>query len=107
MSIPDFQPPAANTAPVARPVVYRHRLPTRIWHWLNAAVILVMLMTGLMIFNAHPRLYWGRYSSRLLLASDRGQGELGYLRVGGQTIGTTGFLGVSGGPGDQAMYTAP
>jgi hypothetical protein len=23
-------------------VVYRHRLPTRIWHWLNAAVILVM-----------------------------------------------------------------
>ena len=53
----------ANTAPVARPVVYRHGLPTRIWHWLNAAVILVMLMTGLMIFNAHPRLYWGQYGA--------------------------------------------
>ena len=44
-------------------IVYRHRLPTRIWHWLNAAVILVMLMTGLMIFNAHPRLYWGQYGA--------------------------------------------
>ena len=89
-------------------VVYRHRLPTRIWHWLNAAVILVMLMTGLMIFNAHPRLYWGQYGANpdysWLQIGDRG--EQGYLRVGDQTIGTTGFLGVSGGPGDQAMYTA-
>jgi hypothetical protein len=37
------------------PIVYRHRLPTRVWHWLNAGIILVM--SGLMIFNAHPRLY--------------------------------------------------
>src|SRR6201988_1867406 len=89
-------------------VVYRHRLPTRIWHWLNAAVILVMLMTGLMIFNAHPRLYWGQYGANpdysWLQIGD--SGELGYLRVGDQTIGTTGFLGVSGGPGDEAVYTA-
>ena len=65
-------------------VVYRHRLPTRIWHWLNAAVILVMLMTGLMIFNAHPRLYWGQYGANpdysWLQIGDRG--EQGYLRVG-------------------------
>ena len=89
-------------------VVYRHRLPTRIWHWLNAAVILVMLMTGLMIFNAHPRLYWGHYGAdpdySWLEIGDRG--EQGYLRVGDRTIGTTGFLGVSGGPGDQTVYTA-
>jgi len=89
-------------------VVYRHRLPTRIWHWLNAAVILVMLMTGLMIFNAHPRLYWGQYGANpdysWLQIGD--SGEQGYLRVGDHTIRTTGFLGVSGGPGDQTVYTA-
>ena len=44
-------------------VVYRHRWSTRIWHWLNALTIFVMLMSGLMIFNAHPRLYWGQYGA--------------------------------------------
>jgi thiosulfate reductase cytochrome b subunit len=96
----------AETAPAR--IVYRHRLATRIWHWLNAAVILVMLMTGLMIFNAHPRLYWGQYGANpdysWLEIGDRD--EQGYLRVGDQTIGTTGFLGVSGGPGDEAVDTA-
>ena len=43
--------------------VLRHRLPTRLWHWLNALVVIVMLMSGLMIFNAHPRLYWGHYGA--------------------------------------------
>lgn len=43
--------------------VYRHRLVTRIWHWLNAIAVLVMIPSGLMIFNAHPRLYWGHYGA--------------------------------------------
>ena len=43
-----------------RPLVKRHRLSTRLWHWLNALTVFVMIMSGLMIFNAHPRLYWGR-----------------------------------------------
>ena len=37
----------------------RHPLITRLWHWANFAVVTVLLMSGLMIFNAHPRLYWG------------------------------------------------
>lgn len=37
----------------------RHRLATRLWHWINALAVLVLVMSGLMIFNAHPRLYWG------------------------------------------------
>ena len=93
---------------VARQVIYRHRLPTRIWHWLNAAVILVMLMSGLMIFNAYSRLDWGQYGANpdysWLQIGDRG--EQGYLRVGDHTIRTTGFLGAWGGPGDQTVYTA-
>lgn len=43
--------------------VRRHALATRLWHWTNALCILVMLMSGLMILNAHPRLYWGHYGS--------------------------------------------
>jgi thiosulfate reductase cytochrome b subunit len=108
MPILDREPPAVNTAPTARPVVYRHRLPTRIWHWLNAAVILVMLMSGLMIFNAHPRLYWGQYGANpdpswLQIGNS---GEQGFVRMGNHTFRSTGFLGVWGGPGDQSVYTA-
>jgi thiosulfate reductase cytochrome b subunit len=44
-------------------LVKRHRISTRIWHWINAVAIFVMLMSGLMISNAHPRLYWGQYGA--------------------------------------------
>lgn len=47
----------------ARPQIYRHRLITRLWHWLNAFAVIVMIGSGLMIFNAHPRLYWGHYGA--------------------------------------------
>ena len=54
--------PAPPPAPPRR-IAYRHRLPTRLWHWLNALTVFVMLMSGLMIFNAHPHLYWGQYGA--------------------------------------------
>ncbi|HWU94602.1 MAG TPA: cytochrome b/b6 domain-containing protein [Sphingomonas sp.] len=46
-----------------RRTVYRHRLFTRLWHWINALAILILIPSGLMIFNAHPRLYWGHYGA--------------------------------------------
>lgn len=49
--------------PSPRRIAYRHRLPTRVWHWLNALTVFVMLMSGLMIFNAHPHLYWGQFGA--------------------------------------------
>lgn len=55
-----------EAAPPPRPaprIAYRHRLPTRLWHWVNALTVFVMLMSGMMIFNAHPRLYWGQYGA--------------------------------------------
>ena len=75
--------------------VYRHRLPTRIWHWVNAVTLLVLLMSGLMIFNAHPRLYWGEYGANfdrawLVIGSTA---DAGYLRVGDWKMDTTGVLG--------------
>jgi hypothetical protein len=35
-------------------VIYRHSRAVRLTHWINAVVLLVMLMSGLQIFNAHP-----------------------------------------------------
>ncbi|MEL6238646.1 MAG: cytochrome b/b6 domain-containing protein [Pseudomonadota bacterium] len=39
----------------------RHALSTRLWHWVNAAVLVVLFMSGLGISNAHRYLYWGDY----------------------------------------------
>src|SRR6266403_5112066 len=44
-------------------VIYRHSVVTRVLHWLNALCVFVVLMSGLQIFNAHPRLYWGEYGA--------------------------------------------
>lgn len=77
-------------------VVKRHRLSTRLWHWVNALTLLILLMSGLMIFNAHPRLYWGQYGANFdyawleIGARDGG----GFLRVGSLEVPTTGVLGV-------------
>ncbi|NNM78220.1 hypothetical protein HJG53_15110 [Sphingomonas sp. ID1715] len=76
-------------------LIYRHKLATRLWHWVNAVTIIVLLMSGAMIFNAHPRLYWGQYGANqdrpwLLIASDS-QG--GYLKIGDRRWETDGVLG--------------
>ncbi len=39
----------------------RHALSTRLWHWINAAALIVLFMSGLNISNAHRYLYWGDY----------------------------------------------
>lgn len=96
--------PTVPPAPTGGDLVKRHRLPTRVWHWVNAVTLLVMLMSGLMIFNAHPRLYWGDYGANydhawLKVGSARtgagaGAAEQGYLELGGRRWDTTGVLGL-------------
>ena len=85
----------APAAPSGGDLVIRHRLSTRLWHWLNALAVIILLMSGLMIFNAHPRLYWGEYGANADSAwlEIRGDEERGYLRVGAVRIPTTGLLG--------------
>jgi thiosulfate reductase cytochrome b subunit len=39
--------------------VYRHRLPTRLAHWIIVLCLPILVMSGFQIFNAHPALYWG------------------------------------------------
>ena len=43
--------------------IRRHALATRLWHWVNAVAVIILIGSGLMILNAHPRLYWGRYGA--------------------------------------------
>lgn len=50
-------------APVVPSVVVRHSRVTRLWHWANAVLLYILLASGLGIFNAHPRLYWGPYGA--------------------------------------------
>ncbi len=64
-------------------LVKRHRLATRIWHWVNAVAIIVMLMSGLMISNAHPHLYWGQYGANL----DQPWFSIGWVIEGGRFPG--------------------
>ena len=37
----------------------RHRLFVRVTHWLTAMAFAVLLLSGIAILLAHPRLYWG------------------------------------------------
>ncbi|MEO7239867.1 MAG: cytochrome b/b6 domain-containing protein [Sphingomicrobium sp.] len=76
-------------------LVYRHRASTRLWHWLNALTVFIMLMSGLMIFNAHPRLYWGKYGANADTPwlQIGGNPTRGFVRLGKLEIPTTGVLG--------------
>lgn len=79
---------------------YRHRLPVRIAHWLNAVVLFVMLLSGLQIFNAHPALYWGissDFAHPLLSLTAQGDDThlTGITQIGPWRFDTTGVLGAS------------
>ena len=56
-------PPVTKVTPRGGAVIYRHRVATRLWHWINAITIFIMIGSGLMISNAHPHLYWGNYGA--------------------------------------------
>lgn len=45
-----------------RGLIYRHQLIVRVTHWVNLACMVILLMSGLMIFNGWPALYWGHIS---------------------------------------------
>lgn len=81
--------------------VYRHRLPVRISHWLNVPILIILIMSGLQIFNAHPALYWGDRSDRdqPLLSIRPMKAENGEMRgittILGYQFDTTGVLGYS------------
>ena len=98
----------AEAESAAPRIIYRHRLPVRIMHWINVASFFVMLMSGLAIFNAHPHLYWGKeshFKTPLLSITSRPGPQReprGITQVAGHTFDTDGLLGASRVEGDAA-----
>src|SRR5262249_14405072 len=90
------EPPAPSLR-----AIYRHSFPTRAAHWIVAVCLLVLMLSGFQIFNAHPALYWGDRSDRdrpllALKAVATPSGELrGVTYVLGFELDTTGVLGAS------------
>lgn len=105
--------PTAAYAPT-REVIHRHSLIVRITHWINVVCMAALLMSGLQIFNAYPRLHWGSSGSSYdqaafsIGAADGPGGALrGEVRLGTLVLPTTGVLGVSDVNGEPRVRAFP
>jgi thiosulfate reductase cytochrome b subunit len=95
-----------------RELVKRHGRVTRLTHWANVLAMLVLLTSGLQIFNAHPALYWGHASTFaspwLSMSKQEIGGEpRGVTTIGAVRLDTTGVLGWSGAPGAREQRGFP
>jgi len=97
----DIPPAGKSTSGARARVIYRHGLPVRMWHWVNALCVIVLLMSGLMIFNTGPFLSWGEEGHLQMPAllsvqtSDLdGPNPRSQLQIGRHTFDTSGVLGV-------------
>ena len=105
--------PAVRTRRPGREVIYRHTFLVRLSHWVNAVVIFLMIGSGLNIFNAHPRLYWGQSGDEgdpaiASIGARMGpHGLQGVTHIGAKTFNTTGVLGASMSHGHMAPLGWP
>jgi len=94
----------AHAAPAGR-VIARHSALVRVCHWVNAICFVVLLMSGMQIFNADPQLTWANttnfnrpFFSLSAREDDNGDPVAGVTTIFGHKFDTTGVLGAS--PGD-------
>jgi len=111
MTTENTQSPASGEPPTTK-VIKRHSMATRLWHWINAVALLVLLMSGLQIFNAHPSLYWGNGSNfdqpLMSIGARMGDdGPMGYTQLAGHEFTTTGVLGWSNADGQGQARAFP
>lgn len=98
---PGVEPTSPQAPDPPATLIYRHTLPVRITHWVNVLALIILLMSGLQIFNAHPALYWGNKSlfDQPLLsmrAVSTAGGEIrGVTTVLGHEFDSTGVFGAS------------
>ena len=91
----------------------RHSITTRITHWLTVLAFVVLVMSGLQIFNAHPALYASdasKFDAPVLAiqGADTPSGPLGWVQVGSHRIYTTHVLGYGpNGMGDESVRAFP
>lgn len=80
--------------------VQRHALPVRLWHWLNALAVLGLLLSGFLILNVHPRLYWGNDGhngmpalAQLTVDDAVPDAPKSSLEIGSHTLDVSGWMG--------------
>ncbi len=102
-----------DAIPAPRPrLIKRHSAVVRVTHWINALCLVLLLMSGLQIFNAHPALYLGSKSdfAAPVFAIDshdvNGHTE-GYTALLGHSVNTSGVLGLSGSGGQEVERAFP
>jgi thiosulfate reductase cytochrome b subunit len=105
LSEPNVESNAAAQPAAApqRAVMYRHTVAVRLTHWINALILVLLLISGLRLFNYHPALYWGNYGysgvpsfmSISALEDIETDEPVGVTTVMGHNFITTGVLGVS------------
>jgi thiosulfate reductase cytochrome b subunit len=108
--------PAPATTRTSEPgtVVYRHSITTRLTHWVAFVSILVLVMSGLQIFNAAPYLDASDKSdpAHRVLAFDGqdapGGGSIGTTTIFGHAFTTTHWFGYTDdGQGSEAVRAFP
>jgi thiosulfate reductase cytochrome b subunit len=93
-------------------MVRRHGVTTRVTHWVTALSFVVLLMSGLNIFNAHPALYWGQKSTFdrpwiSMTMREIGGEPRGITTFAGRAYDTTGLFGWTGKPGERVKQGFP
>ncbi|ODA67826.1 hypothetical protein A7A08_00992 [Methyloligella halotolerans] len=88
--------------------IYRHSGWVRSTHWINVLALLVLLMSGMQIFNAHPALYFGSASTFddpavAMTYEQTDDGYRGVTKIFGESYDTTGWLG--GGVDEDGEFT--
>lgn len=93
---------AQAAPPPGRVMVKRHGLLVRLNHWINVIALVLLLGSGLQIFNAHAALYWGKASnfddpwfSMYAQRSPDGVHMKGFTTLGSAKLETTGVFGSS------------
>jgi thiosulfate reductase cytochrome b subunit len=93
-------------------LIYRQNRWTRLTHWSWAACLFFLLLSGLQIFNAHPKLYIGKesgfgYDNTILSigAIQENGAPKGVTKIFGAEFDTTGLFGVSG-PEESRQFRA-
>lgn len=93
-----------STRPASRKLIYRQSAWTRLTHWCWAIALFFLLLSGLMIFNAHPALYIGdqsgfAFNNEILRigAVNTPDGPRGFTEIFGYRFDTTGILGFAQG----------
>jgi thiosulfate reductase cytochrome b subunit len=107
------EPKVLSAAP-QREVMYRHTVTVRLTHWINTLMFVLLLASGLRIFNYHSALYWGNDGHEGMLSfiaiealTDVETGApVGVTTVLGHSFNTTGVLGVSYGVGGEPVQAA-